>query len=254
MLDKVFFLDKVDTEAFMDFGCGDGALLDFIQHHVDPSVKLYGFDNDAEMIRKAQEKTSRITFFKDWKDVEDWMDNSEFAAGTMLPYTLILSSVIHEIYHYSTPEQIDEFWKKVFCGKFAYITIRDMVPSRTIARPSDINDVAKVYKKFLHHQELEDFENTWGSIENNKNLVHFLLKYRYVKPNWKREVKENYLPLYREDLLSLLDTNDYEIIYHEHYILPHIKQLVQSDFGIELKDATHLKMILRNKKMVVYRG
>jgi hypothetical protein len=74
------------------------------------------------------------------------------------------------------------------------------------------------------------------------------LKYKYVEPNWAREVKENYMPLYREDLLALLDTDKYEIVYHEHYVLPYIKECVDKDLGIELKDNTHLKLILRKKQ------
>jgi hypothetical protein len=75
-------------------------------------------------------------------------------------------------------------------------------------------------------------------------LVHFLLKYKYVQPNWSREVKENYFPFYREELLAKIP-NEYEIIYHEHYVLPYLKNQIMKDFRIDLKDATHLKMILQ---------
>jgi SAM-dependent methyltransferase len=244
MLDKVFFLDKIEATRFIDYGCGDGNLLNFISHHVGSDIRLLGYDNDPKMIEEAQKKDClchRITFTNEWNSALLGKEKEEDANA------LVLSSVIHEIYHYSTPNQVDEFWKRVFSGSFEYIVLRDMIPSRTIARPSDVNDVAKVYKKFLYKQELTDFENIWGSVENNKNLVHFLLKYKYLQPNWPREVRENYMPLYREDLLALLDTYKYEITYHEHYALPYIKQCVQSDMGIELKDCTHLKLILRKK-------
>jgi len=243
MLDKVFFLDKVESNFFVDFGCADGTLLKFIANHVDSDINSLGYDSDETMIKMAENGITQpnLSFCNKWSHVLGIIDNPELMS------TLILSSVIHEVYHYSTPQQIDDFWRKVFCGKFDYIVLRDMIPSRTISRPSDINDVAKVYKKFLCKQELMDFETTWGTIDNNKNLVHFLLKYKYLQPNWPREVKENYMPLYREDLLALLDTFNYEIIYHEHYVLPYIKQCVRADLGIELKDSTHLKLILRNK-------
>ena len=242
MLDKVFFLDKINATRFIDYGCGDGTLLNFISQHVGSDIRLLGYDNDPKMIKDAQEKTNRITFTNEWNYSLLGREKEEDSNA------LILSSVIHEIYHYSAPHEVDEFWKRVFSGHFDYIVLRDMIPSRTIARPSDINDVAKVYKNFLYKQELIDFEMIWGSIENNKSLVHFLLKYKYMQPNWAREVRENYMPLYREDLLALLDTNRYEIIYHEHYPLPYIKQCVQSDLNIELKDPTHLKLILKKRK------
>jgi SAM-dependent methyltransferase len=241
MLDKAFFLDKIESSAIVDYGCGNGDLLNFIIPYVDKDVHLYGYDNDRTMIQEAQAKTSRITFASDLTEIMELVDKLNIRP------TLVLSSVIHEVYSYFTPPQIDEFWKTVFSGKFDYIVIRDMIPSRTMARPSDINDVAKVYKRFLNEQALTDFESIWGSVEDNKNLVHFLLKYRYLKPNWAREVKENYMPLYREDLLALLDTCHYEIVYHEHYVLPYIKDVVRKDFSIELKDNTHLKLILRKK-------
>ena len=56
-------------------------------------------------------------------------------------------------------------------------------------------------------------------------------------------MKENYIPLYWEDLLAMLP-KDYAILYQEHYPLPFLKRQLRSDFGIELKDPTHLKLIL----------
>ena len=128
-----------------------------------------------------------------------------------------------------------------------YVIIRDMIPSEKIDRASDINDVRKVLRKFYGTKELNDFQSKWGNIENNKNLVHFLLKYKYVQPNWNREVKENYLPIYREKLLCLFP-DEFEVLYHEHYTLPYIKENIMKDFRIELKDATHLKIIFKKKE------
>jgi hypothetical protein len=39
----------------------------------------------------------------------------------------------------------------------------------------------------------------------------------------------------------------YDVLYHEHSALPFIKRTVRTDFGIELKDATHLKLILERR-------
>jgi len=78
--------------------------------------------------------------------------------------------------------------------------------------------------------------------------MHFLLKYKYLQPNWNREVRENYFPLYREKLLSMIPDN-YSILYHEHFTLPYIKESVKEDLGIEIKDNTHLKLILKLKNM-----
>ena len=57
-------------------------------------------------------------------------------------------------------------------------------------------------------------------------------------------MKENYFPLYREDLLALIPEG-WSVSYHEHYPLPYTKNLVRKEFGIEIKDNTHLKMIIQ---------
>lgn len=119
-----------------------------------------------------------------------------------------------------------------------------MVPSRSVDRLACINDVKKAYHKFLHSKALTDFEGIWGSIESNRQLIHFLLKYRYLTPNWDREVRENYMPITREDLLAKIP-NEYDVLFHEHYVLPFIWQSVKNDTGIEIKDPTHMKLILK---------
>jgi hypothetical protein len=243
MMDKLFWVDKVDAQVIVDFGCADGVLLRHVRDWL-PNATLVGYDSNREMLERAEKNVPSIIAAHNWTRVEDVVAGAH-AKGDKV--ALVLSSVIHEVYNYSAPEQIDSFWSAVFpdadTDAFDFIAIRDMIPSRGIDRISDVNDVAKVYRKFLHRKELKDFETRWGSIESNKNLVHFLLKYQYVQPNWEREVKENYIPLYREDLMAMLPTN-YSISYHEHCVLPYVRRAVRGDFGIELKDQTHLKLIL----------
>lgn len=249
MMDKLFFVDKIeDVDYFIDYGCSDGTLLKYLSNYTDAT--LLGYDSNREMLEKAKaNRISNAFFFSDWDKLLLYRDKKPLSTEIYMKAAVILSSIIHEIYHYSTPQDIESFWKRFFYhyNLIDYIVIRDMIPSRSISRCSDVNDVTKVYRKFLYKQELTDFENIWGSIENNKNLIHFLLKYKYREPNWQREVKENYMPLYREDLLALIP-DDFEIIYHEHYVLPYIKTSVMKDMDIEIKDPTHLKMILKRKE------
>jgi hypothetical protein len=257
LMDKIFFADKIETDCIVDFGCADGALLKALSPWV-PGAALIGIDNDSAMIQLARENLkdckphSRIDFFSDMKQ---GLLCSQIlkAEGLIKNATLNLSSVIHEIYNYSSVDEIQRFWNDLWKTEngFAfwdYIVIRDMSASKTIDRPSYPDDIAKVYQKFLHTAEFNDFESIWGSVENNRNLVHFLLKYKYMKPNWRREVRENYFPIYREQLLSLIPSC-YRIVYHEHYVLPYIQRTVESDFGINLKDPTHIKIILQ-KNMI----
>lgn len=121
MMDKLFFVDKIEPDVIVDFGCANGVLLKHIASWM-PDSKFVGYDNNPKVIKEAQELT----------------------------------------------------------------------------------------------------------------------------PNWDREVKENYMPLFREDLLSMIPPK-YRVIYHEHYVLPYLRRTVRNDFGIELKDPTHLKIILEYK-------
>jgi SAM-dependent methyltransferase len=235
LIDKMFFVDKIEPDSIVDFGCANGLLLQELKRYYPESTPLVGYDLDPKMIAEAK-LSSGLPIFSCWSKVQKQL--TENAA-------LILSSVIHEVYTYSKPDEIDLFWNQVFQSTppFKYIIIRDLIPSRAIDRPADINDVVKVYRKFHGTPVLNEFQFHWGSIENNKNLIHFLLKHRYQE-NWKREVKENYFPLYREDLLALIPEG-WSVSYHEHYPLPYTKNLVRKEFGIEIKDNTHLKMIIQ---------
>jgi hypothetical protein len=245
MLDKLFFVDKVDAKVFIDFGCADGTLFKYMRPYL-PDGEFVGFDSDEPMCERARAAAGDApftNFYSDWEAVEGYILS---AKSRKVKTAVILSSIIHEVYHYTEPKEIDAFWKRIFTTGFDYIIIRDMIPNEAVDRAACMGDVAKVLRRFRDKKELKDFERRWGSIEGNKNLLHFLLKYKYTAPNWDREVKENYLPLYREDLLAMLPS-DYEVLYHEHGPLPYIKRSVRDDFGIELKDATHLKLILERR-------
>jgi len=236
LMDKAFFIGMVDSSIFVDFGCADGALLNFL-HMLFPAYTYIGYDLSESMIEKAKQEThSDIKYFSKLEDVKKYLKtlNGE--------KTLILNSVIHEVYSYSTNSQIDEFYDFVFGGYCNYIAIRDMMPSMTINRDADKTDVARV-RAFGQQPELQEFENIWGSITNNKNLIHYLLKYRYLA-NWKREVRENYFPIFMEQFLTKIPKG-FSVDYQEEFTLPYMKRKVYDDFQINVKDYSHVKMIIR---------
>jgi SAM-dependent methyltransferase len=245
-MDKAFFIDKIEAGLIVDYGCADGALFQLIGNFMPDGVQLIGYDIDPKMIHIAREKSKHnqnITFCSDWQNIcKQCIEPHKLKKGAKT--AIVLNSVVHEIYDYLTVNQIDAFWETVF--QFDYVVLRDMIPSEKIDRPADINDVRKVLRRFYQTKELNDFQSRWGSIENNKNLVHFLLKYKYVIPNWEREVKENYFPLYREKLLYMFP-DCFDVIYHEHFCLPYIKEQIREDMHIELKDNTHLKIIFKKR-------
>jgi SAM-dependent methyltransferase len=235
LLDKIFFMDKIDSNVIVDYGCADGTLIHFLST-LFPEYTYVGFDIDSDMVALATKKCSgmdNVSFTNNWRDVEIAVRGEKSA--------VLLSSVIHEVYAYGTRSDVDTMWKRVF-SIFDYVAIRDMIPSITIDKMSDINDVRNVMIK-SDKGHLREFEQVWGSIEQNKNLSHFLLKYRYGD-NWAREVRENYFPISREELMSSIPL-EFDIEFHEHFILPYHKNVVKKDFNIALKDNTHLKLILK---------
>jgi SAM-dependent methyltransferase len=250
LLDKVFFLDKVDANSFVDFGCADGSVLK-LAHDIQPDHFYVGYDTAPEMIEVAKSTGSpEIVFTSDIDEVKNMLNRDK--EGIVC---LSLLSLIHEVYHYG-PESVTKFWEFVFGSDFAshgrpnhglfdYIAIRDMCVSKHVSRPSDPISVAKIRMNY-DSSRLAQWESKWGSLDENWSLVHFLLTYRYVD-SWERELHENYLPLSKEDLLALIPPQ-WEPVYIEHYTLPFLRNQVREDFDIDLQDRTHLKLILRRRQ------
>ena len=243
MEDKLFFTDKIDFDVIVDFGCADGTFLEELSK-IKPNVKLIGYDLDDEMLSKAQSRLGKKALF-----TNNWYDAVKYTSSFRNPL-LNLSSVIHEVYSYSSPNVISQFWNsQVFGGDFKYITIRDMIPSLEIDKQEindfkdDVRNVRKKSDKFY----LDSFEKEWGTINDNyRRFVHYLMKYRFTD-NWDREVGENYLPVSLETVKSKIP-NNYEIVYEEDFLLDFLKMQVKMDFNVELTHSTHTKMIIKNLK------
>jgi hypothetical protein len=243
MSDKLFFANSINYDVIVDFGCADGTFLQSLSR-MNPNVKIIGYDLDPTMLEIAKKKLPKNALLTD-----DW--NVATSALTGYKNSLLnLSSVIHEVYSYSTGNKIKYFWdNQVFGGDFKYITIRDMIPSVELTRNEMTNfkdDVRKVRQK-ADKSYLLSFEDKWGSINTSyRNFIHYLLKYKYTD-NWDREVNENYLPVTLETIKTKIPT-DYKIVMEEDFVLPFLKQQVKKDFGVELTHSTHTKLIIRNTK------
>lgn len=239
LVDKVFFLDYIDedVEYILDYGCADGVLLKSVSE-VTNDTRLFGYDNSDEMIAHANiDNPKKIIFSTNLEELKSKIKPEE----TML----ILSSLIHEVYSYCCESEVEQFWDFVLNTGFRYISIRDMMHSRSMYYQTEKSSVNKLLDNF-DNSYIKDFESIHGSINDNKNFVHFLLKYKYVE-NWEREVNENYFPICIEELLDITCKGNYEVVLNDHYILPYTKDLILSDFGIDLKDNTHMKLILKRK-------
>ena len=237
--DKLFFLDKIDTDVIVDFGCADGTILSKI-NKLYPKIKLIGYDLDEKMLTIARKKNNNNSLL-----TNKWEAVTEEIKKYKNP-TLVLSSVIHEVYSYSNTFIIKKFWEnQVFGSNFKWICIRDMIPSSKMSRydiehfKDDVELVRKNSNKFY----LDSFENIWGSINSNyRTFIHFLLKYKYTD-NWDREVNENYVPISIETLYKKIPKS-YKIIYEDNFILSSLQKQVKLDFGIKIDHTTHTKMII----------
>lgn len=241
MSDKLFFIDKVDFDVIVDFGCADGTFLSKVKS-MKPGVKLIGYDLDDEMLRKSSSILGDDSLL-----TSDWNEVISEISKYKTPL-LNLSSVIHEVYSYSHSSVIKKFWEKqVFGGDFRWITIRDMIPSVNIHK-NEISkfqeDVEKV-RKMADPIYLNSFEKRWGIIDDNyRTFVHFLLKYKYTD-NWERELNENYLPVSLETVKKKIPS-PYKIVYEDDFIVPFIQKQIEGDFGIKVTHSTHSKLIIRS--------
>lgn len=230
--DKLFWVNKVQPDIIVDFGCADGSLLKEIASIFD--CHLVGYDMDETMFLNDKDKIDAY-FTSDWEEVTEIV--SEFERPL-----IVLSSVIHEVYSYSSSVGIKHFWHKILNGQWKWIAIRDMMVDSSTNYFTDIDAYNKILK-YGNKNTIELFEKEWGSIDTNyKNIIHFLLKYRYVE-SFEREMPENYLPITFELILDLIPYN-YKTVVLEHYILPWLKDKVKDDFDIDLASPTHLKLLI----------
>jgi hypothetical protein len=242
-MDKIDFISKVNTNAILDFGCADGYILNAIRMKYPKIRGLVGYDLDEQMVEIAKRKNPKI------KATTDWNKAFKYITRFQRP-SITLMSVIHEVYSYSkTPNDIKEFWNRVFNNKFKYVIIRDMMPAKAHGNiPVSPDDIEMVQSKMRGHKKYaKSFEKQWDNIfKSYRNLAHWLLKYSYKK-NWAREVKENYMPINLETLKAKIPAG-WKIIYQEHYIYKPVADKIKRDFGIDLKYPTHIKMIIENKR------
>ena len=232
ILDKMFFIDKVfePFDTVLDFGCANGELIKALRP-VCPYYKYAGYDLDPEMIAAAKENVPDVPFWSRWEEIEVPFEST----------LLNISSTIHEVYSYGTEADVREFWQRVFGSGFRYVSIRDMMFEQQLVRPADAAQLEAV-RRSSYTKQLKDFESVWGEIKTQKQLVHFLLKYKYTQ-NWEREVREDYFPISAESLSELVPES-YRAVYCERFTLPFTAWQLRQDMGIELTDHTHIKLIL----------
>jgi SAM-dependent methyltransferase len=253
MIDKIYFLDKVDANMVVDFGCANGVMLRFIEK-MFPGIVLVGYDNDEKMIAsaKAESQDSSILFTSDWQDVVDAVAAYKASAPSgQNKVCLVLSSVLHEVESYLQEDAKADVYRKVWGEDgvvFEYVANRDMMARKSTSRLADPTQVERIRQVFGHDhpEKLDAWESRWGNLQEGWSLTHFLLSYRYLH-NWEREYRENYLPRNYEDFIAAVPRN-YKTIYTNHYTLPFLRRRVEEDFDIALTDFTHIQVVFERKR------
>lgn len=235
LIDKLFFIPRIESDVYVDFGCADGALLGFMQDNFPiPEHTYLGFETSAIQLEIAHSKFPEITFTDNWDTILSCIKNKNA--------TLILSSVIHEVYSYCNTLEIEQFWNRVFSSGFKHIVIRDMsISEKYINEIMDLETIANIRMAAEQRKYLNEFEAKWGKITLGINYLHWLLKYSYHE-NWATENQENYLPITTEKLLEQFPVN-YKIDYISIFTLPWTRSKVFETFGIDLKMPSHIKLI-----------
>lgn len=239
LADKAWWVNAVSASVIVDFGCGDGSTIEFLQQFF-PHAKFIGVDISEEMLHKARQRCPTATFVNTLLDARDVIPDYSTVC-------VVCNSVIHEVYSYADSlDLVDQFWRDLFFNLNPdYIVIRDMMLSEKASRPAHPLQVARIRASY-YQRELQDFESHWGSIADNHNMIHFLLKYRYAS-NWKREVRENYFPLSVEKFLLLNQAIGYDLQEFHHEPVAFLDNLLNETFGFRFPDPTHVKAILRRK-------
>ena len=116
--------------------------------------RYIGYDISDEMLCVARENVPSAEFYSDWNEI-----HVEYRETL-----LNISSTLHEVYSYSSHEEIEEFWSRVFCSGFKYITIHDMALSDTEQMKADTEQYNLTINNENHADKLNDYESVWGKI------------------------------------------------------------------------------------------
>ena len=230
LMDKIFFIDKVDATVFVDFGCADGSMIKLL-NSMFPEYYYVGYDNNPDMIRLADTNvnSTNAEFYSDW---------DKLCTNLALNYEgektcLILSSVLHEV------EDKEEFFDFLRLEKFDYIAIRDMMYGE-IHTPNFV--LNSIYEKIP--QNIKDWfgQDIWYA----SNMIQALFK-SYYPENIETELKEDYFSFKANHLNILQYRYKLQPVYTWHYLLPYWKNTIKSDLGIDLSGIrTHIQVIYEN--------
>lgn len=246
MRDKLFFLERIpqDVTVFADFGCGDGELLSYVGfERKGPNTILLGYDRSADALELARHKNPDGLWTPSYEYFKARLDSYHRVGRKSC---LILSSVVHEVLTQIGPTGWFRFWSMIRSLGCTYIAIRDMaVELDTMTQPVDGTIMSTLAANPLMSQVLLYGVQEPGIFASRADMLQGLLKYRY-EDDLHKELDENYFPLSSEQWLNLTNIGSgYAVRHFDHYSLPFNRAKWFQDFGLNIPDATHIKLILK---------
>lgn len=233
MMDKIFFIDKIQADIFVDFGCADGSMIN-LMNDIFPRKHYYGYDRNEKMIELARKNNTggNCGFFSDWSKLLKQIEIVKKVNNKLnLKVCIVFSSVLHEI------ENKPEFFDVIDLSVFDYVVIREMFFEYD--RHFTIGQINSIIK----HLQPEIIDYYGGKIYEDRNIVQSMFK-SYYKENLKLELLEDYFSFDNTVMNYIERKFKLKSLYKEKFILPYWRETIIRDFGIDLSVlTTHIKLI-----------
>lgn len=240
--DKLWFVDFLlpEIDTIVDFGCADCSLGTALNYYYPNQYRYIGIDCDSKMREAGSQKGFVVV--SSLEQMEELNINFDRAV-------INFSSVIHELFSYLTPRESLSLLRKVKEIGFKQIAVRDMFWNikNSNFKYTGCLEVRRAIEKTRYRGRWIDFlEYCKRNREDGENWeIEFLLKYMYSE-NWEREKEERYLWNWGEQFSVMFDWNYYEE-YNCDFRIPYLVRRIRQDFGIELKENTHKKLLLTKR-------
>src|SRR5215211_6123493 len=99
IFDKLFFVDHIEADVIVDYGCANGAMLGILAR-LFPEKVYIGFDISEAEVTAARASHEGITFTSDWNEV---LDALRRFVGRDQKIAVTCSSIVHEVLTYGNP-------------------------------------------------------------------------------------------------------------------------------------------------------
>ena len=260
LIDKAFFLEKLPPyiTTILDYGCADGALLNFIREtdiikdknaESDvPAYELVGVESDDNFRRHAMENGVEV-----YENLDDVLISTNHY--DMEKTCVNFSSSLHEMFwtdRFAAMEILRRFQRDPLVGA---ISIRDMWLEFPWDRNSmDSNVISYVEVTSLMRALIQCYPVHFSAFVSSHippeimcdkdklftQLIHFMLKCIYigdeyiedgcvVSPEWSNECVENYLA-FQKYFQNAINYDYYTCIWSLNYSLPYLNRVWHEKF------------------------